>query len=291
MTIFNLGSINADFTYQVPHLLQAGETLAASSLTRGLGGKGANMSVAIARGAGRVQHIGAVGEKGAWATLRLLEYGVDTRHIATVPEATGHAIISVDPAGENNILIFPGANACISPEMLGRALSAAHTGDWLIMQNETNCLEEAANMARQLGLRVAYAAAPFVAEDAAKIAPLCELMFLNQIEAQQLSETLGTQIEKLGIADIIVTLGADGCDWYHNGTPTRIAGYPAKVIDTTGAGDTFTGYVMAGLDRGLPMAQAIDLAQQAAALMVGRLGTADVIPDLKEVTEARLSRN
>lgn len=290
MTVFNLGSINADFTYQVPHLPVPGETLAARALTRGLGGKGANMSVACARAAGQVFHIGAVGPDGVWARDRLLEYGVDTRHIDLCATPTGHAVIAVDPKGENSILLFSGANQTIQDALIGRALTEGGPQDWLLLQNETNGLFVACGLAKQMGMRVAYAAAPFVATDAAAILPHVDLMFLNQIEAAQLEQALGQDLADLGVADIIVTKGADGCDWLSRGVSTPFAGYPAVVVDTTGAGDTFTGYVMAGLDRGIPMAQAIDQAQLAASLMVARLGTADVIPDLSEVQAARKGR-
>ncbi len=180
MAVFNLGSINADLFYQVTHLLAPGETLASTDHSRGLGGKGANMSVAIARAAARAVHIGAVGADGRWAVERLLEYGVDTRNIVELDVPTGHAVIMVDDYGENAILLFPGAN---------RAL---------------------------------------------------------------------TEI-------------------------------PVTPVDTTGAGDTFTGFLVAALDRGLPMKQAILLGQQAGAIMVTRHGTADVIPDLKDIEDARFS--
>ena len=118
MTVFNLGSINADLFYRVPHLPGPGETLASTDHSRGLGGKGANMSVAIARAAARAVHIGAVGSDGRWAVERLLEYGVDTRHIARLGAATGHAIIMVDAEGENAIVLFQGANRAIADELV-----------------------------------------------------------------------------------------------------------------------------------------------------------------------------
>ena len=121
MAIFNLGSINADMTYRVPHRWGPGEALAARSVDRGLGGKGANMSVAAARAAARTIHIGAVGPDGGWAVERLMEYGVDTRHIVTCPSPTGHAIIAVDDAGENQILLCPGANHALGPLHLAAA--------------------------------------------------------------------------------------------------------------------------------------------------------------------------
>ncbi|MEC9311219.1 MAG: PfkB family carbohydrate kinase, partial [Pseudomonadota bacterium] len=175
MAIWNLGSINADMVYALPHLPVAGETLAASGLDQFLGGKGANMSVAAARAGSHVCHIGAVGADGRWAVDRLLEYGVDTRHIAQIDTPTGHAIIAVDQDGENQIILFPGANRAISPDQIGQALSAASAGDILVMQNETNLQVHAARMGRDLGLRVAYAAAPFDAAAVAAVLPHLDL--------------------------------------------------------------------------------------------------------------------
>jgi ribokinase len=290
VAIWNLGSINADMVYALPHLPVAGETLAASGLGQFLGGKGANMSVAAARAGSHVCHIGAVGPDGRWAVDRLLEYGVDTRHIAQIDSPTGHAIIAVDQSGENQIILFPGANHAISPDQIGQALSAASAGDILVMQNETNLQVDAARMGRDLGLRVAYAAAPFDAAAVAAVLPHLDLLFLNAVEARQLQEATGKPPEALGVEDVIVTLGAEGARHFHGttGAVQDIPALPVTPVDTTGAGDTFTGYVLSGLDRGMPMAQAMAQASRAAALMVTRHGTADVIPDLKEVQDSRL---
>lgn len=292
MAVWNLGSINIDNVYRLSHLPEAGETIHATGYVQGLGGKGANMSVAIARAAARVTHIGAVGPEGGWTVDRLLEYGVDTRRIATLTDhATGHANISVDETGENQIVVFPGANRAITKDMVGAALSDAAAGDILVMQNETNCQEYAARMARTLGLQVVYAAAPFNAEAVAKVLPFTDLLVLNEVEAGQLSRALQRDLGDLGVPSIVVTLGADGSKWLDvsAGTETHMPAIPVTPVDTTGAGDTFTGYLVAGLDRGLPMLQALSLATQAGALMVTRNGTADVIPDLKDIEDARLT--
>lgn len=287
MAIWNLGSINADMVYALPYLPAPGETLAAENLVQGLGGKGANMSVAAARAGSHCCHIGAVGADGKWALDRLTEYGVDTRHIVTVGVPTGHAIIAVDKAGENSIILFPGANRTITENQLGQALSAASAGDILVMQNETNMQAGAAKMGRDLGLRVAYAAAPFDAEAVQAVLPYLDLLFLNEVEAQQLTEATGKTPDALGIADVIVTLGAKGARHFAvDGTVSDVPALTVKPVDTTGAGDTFTGYVLSGLDRGLPIAQAMAQAARAGALMVTRLGAADAIPDLKEVQDA-----
>lgn len=284
MTIYNLGSINADYFYDVPQIPRPGETLAASSFSVGLGGKGANMSVAAARAAARVVHIGCVGIDGAWAVERLTEYGVDTRHIAQ-GQHTGHAIITVDAQGENSIVIYPGGNAEITSAHIGAALSQANTGDIFLTQNETSGQAEAMKIARDLGLRTAYAAAPFHADAVRAVLPFLDFLILNEIEAAQLASEVGQTPDSLGILDVIVTLGSKGCRWYHRGNARDFPALSVDVLDTTGAGDTFTGYVLAGLDRGMPMEQAISLATKAAAIMVTRHGTADVIPDLKDIQD------
>ena len=291
MAVWNLGSINIDNVYRVPRLPLPGETLGAKDYSQGLGGKGANMSVAIARAAARVTHIGAVGKGGAWTVERLLEYGVDTRHIVTLTDqATGHANNSVDEGGENQIVLFPGANQAISQDAIGAALSDAAAGVILVMQNETNGQRYAAEIAKQLGLRVVYAAAPFDADAVRQILPFTDLLVLNELEAEQLVATLRQDLTALGVASIVVTLGSEGSRWLDvsGGTETHIPAIPVTPIDTTGAGDTFTGFLVAGIDRGMPMLQALGLATQAGALMVTREGTADVIPDLKDIEDARL---
>ncbi|WP_372837325.1 PfkB family carbohydrate kinase, partial [Puniceibacterium confluentis] len=145
--------------------------------------------------------------------------------------------------------------------------------------------------ASALGLRVAHVAAPFDAAAVAQVLPLLDLLVLNEVEAAQLVAATGVALPDLPVRDIVVTLGAEGCRWHDTdtGATRAFAALPVTPVDTTGAGDTFTGYLLAGLDRGMPMAQAIGLAQRAAAIMVTRRGAADVIPDMKDVAESRLA--
>lgn len=283
MAIWNLGSINVDFVYSVSHIPAPGETLSSTDRQVFLGGKGANMSVAAARAATHVHHIGAVGEDGRWAVDRLLEYGVDTRNIALLDTETAQAIIMVAQDGENAIVLHPGANAEIPHVTLQGALAEASTGDWLVIQNETNLQRTAAEMGKKLGLQVAYAAAPFDAERVKAVLPYIDFLILNAVEAEQLQEATGQAPSDLNVRDVIVTLGSEGADWYSKAGKQHFPAIKVDPVDTTGAGDTFTGYVLAGLDRDMPMEQAIALATKAGALMVMRHGTADVIPDLSEV--------
>ncbi len=290
MAIWNLGSINADFVYSVPYIPSPGETLAAIKREVFLGGKGANMSVAAARAGARVCHIGAIGADGRWATEKLLEYGVDTRYVVEVSEDTAQAIIAVDTNGENSIILHPGANAVIPAATLQAALSAAQTNDWFVCQNETNLQVEGVELAHGMGLKVAYAAAPFDADAIAAVLPFLDFLILNEIEMRQLNDALGKGAKDLRVDTVIVTKGSKGSEVYERQNsflPVHFDPIPVDPVDTTGAGDTFTGYTLAGLDRGMPIAQAMNMATKAAALMVTRHGTADVIPDLSEVQSFR----
>lgn len=286
MAIFNLGSINADIFYRLPHLVEPGETLAATSVYEGLGGKGANMSVAAARAGAKVHHIGAVGSDGLWAIDRLAQYGVETQHIVTVQAKTGHAIIMIDDAGENAIVLHPGANHALLETGIANALSNGSAGDTLLLQNETNCQRYTASWAASYGMRVAYAAAPFDANAVQSVLPYLDFLILNEFEAEQLLAETGMKPSALDVDDVIVTLGSKGCTYFNNraGTESQFSAPKVTPVDTTGAGDTFTGYVLAALDRGKSIEFAIEVASRAAAIMVTREGTADVIPTLAEVT-------
>ncbi len=289
MTVWNLGSINADHVYSVPHIPAPGETLAASALTRGLGGKGANMSVAVARAGGSVRHLGAVGADGGWMLDRLRDYGVDVDHVQHRDRPSGHAIITVDDHGENAITIWPGANRDISVDAVKQALTVAAEGDIFVTQNETSLQTEAAELAKTQGLRVVYAAAPFDAAAVKAMLPHADMLVLNEVEARQLSEATGMAVDSLPVADIVITLGAKGCEWIdtEGGTRRRFDTPMVTPVDTTGAGDTFTGYLLAARDRGDAMPDAITLASRAAALKVTRTGAADAIPTFEEVEAFR----
>ncbi|GHE01848.1 ribokinase [Defluviimonas sp. 20V17] len=284
MTIYNLGSINLDHFYQLPRLPAPGETVATGGYSTGLGGKGANQSVAAARAGARVLHVGATGEDGDWALQRLESYGVDATNIACVEIPTGHAIINVDAAGENTIVIFPGANRTQSPEAIARALEAASPSDTLLLQNETSHQVEAARLAREAGMRVIYSAAPFDIDAVRAVLPHASLLVMNAVEARQLRDTLGQELSELPVKGVVVTRGGEGAEWISAGSePVFAPAFAVKPVDTTGAGDCFTGFLAAALDAGRPPAEAMRFAAAAAALQVTRPGTADAMPSRDEV--------
>jgi len=209
MAVYNLGSINIDHVYQVPHLPAPGETLTALSYAMGLGGKGGNQSVAAARAGARALHIGAVGAEGAWARAALAGYGVDISHVTVGPVPTGHAIINVDPKAENSIVIYSGANQTLDEAAISAALAGASTGDTLLLQNETSGQVIAARLAAAHGMRVVYSAAPFDLAAVQAVLPYATLLVMNEGEAAQLRAGLGA----LPATDTIITKGAQGAEW------------------------------------------------------------------------------
>ncbi len=283
MTVWCLGSINADHVYSVPHIPAPGETLAARGLATGLGGKGANQAVAAARAGAPVRLIGAVGADGLWMRERLRNLGVGVDDVAEVEGPSGHAVIAVGADGENAIMILAGANAAQDPARIAAALDGAAAGDVLLLQNETTCQVEAARLGRERGLRVIYSAAPFDAGAVRAVLPHATLLAMNEGEAAQLEAALG---EPPPVA-MLVTLGAAGARWQDGGERIEVPAPRVAPVDTTGAGDTFVGYVAAALDRGEATDAAMRLAAAAAALKVTRPGAADAIPTLEEVRAFR----
>jgi len=283
MAIWNLGSINIDHVYRLPHLPRPGETLAARDFSMGLGGKGANQSIASARAGALTIHLGAMGEADQWVIDRLRASGICTANILRLPnEVTGHAIILLDEEAENSIVIHPGANRALTIAALKDALAGVQPNDLMLIQNETNCQVEAAKAARQIGARVIYSAAPFDIEAVRAILPHVSILAMNAGESEQLFAAIPGD---LPVEGLLITRGGDGAEYRDltTGESWQQPSFKVKAIDTTGAGDTFAGYFAAALDRGDPIPEALRTASAAAALQVTRKGAGDAIPMLEEV--------
>jgi len=281
--IYNLGSINIDHIYRVPHFPAPGETLLSDSYSKGLGGKGANQSIAIARAGGQVVHIGAIGDDALWMRDMLAEAGADTAGIAVLKSATGHAIINVDAGGENNIVLYDGANTLVSEGQISAALATAKAGDWFLLQNEVNNGPFAAKLARAKGLKVAYVAAPFDADKVQKMLPFVDLLSVNEGEAAMVCEALGVSEDEIPVEKLLITRGSAGISYRDGASRYTQAAFAVEAVDTTGAGDTFMGYFMAQLDGGKSPQEALRMAAAAAALKVTKKGTAEAIPLLEDV--------
>lgn len=290
--LHNFGSINLDHVYRVPHLVRPGETLASHDYRVGLGGKGANQSLAMVRAGGRVCHWGRLGRQDAWARDTLARAGVDVSRVELVDGPSGHAIIQVDDRAENAIILFPGANRGFRRADLEALVADTRPGDWLLLQNECNGLEDLLPMAAQHGLRIAFNPAPMTESVSALPLERCQLLFLNRSEAAGITglaleaganDLLDALAMRLPTCELVLTLGGEGA-WYQQGDQRlHQPALPVEAVDTTGAGDTFIGYFMAALQAALPVIDCLRRAATAAALAVQRPGAAESIPVAEEV--------
>jgi len=281
--IFNLGSINIDHIYRVPHFPMPGETLLSDSYSKGLGGKGANQSIAIARAGGQVVHIGAIGEDAVWTRDILAESGVIVDSVAVLDSPTGHAIINVDKTGENCIVLFDGANVLLSEGQISTGLSTANAGDWLLLQNEVSGGRFAARLARAKGMKIAYVAAPFDAENVREMIDIVDLLSVNEGEAAQVCAALGVSEDEIPVEKLLITRGGNGISFRDGPTLYSQDIFQVTPVDTTGAGDTFMGYFLSELDAGKDPQEALRVAAAAAAIQITKKGTAEAIPLMEGV--------
>lgn len=296
MSVLCFGSLNIDYTYEVPHFVAAGETLASTSLQQFAGGKGLNQSVALARAGAEVYHAGAIGQEGDFLLEMLRSSGVDVQYVETLPQVcTGHAIIQKEPGGDNCILLCGGANRCISSERMAEVLSHFGPGDVLLLQNEINDLGELMTLARQQGMRIALNPSPMEAGVLALPLELVDLFFLNEIEARQVTDVpdgiapealLQALRQKFPHAAVVLTLGGAGAVYQDEKEKVFQPAFPVEVVDTTAAGDTFSGYFLGSMLRGETVKVAMEMAARAAAMACMRHGAAPSIPNLAEVQQA-----
>lgn len=292
MRILNYGSLNIDHVYHVDHLVRAGETISARDCTVGCGGKGLNQSVALAMAGAEVYHAGLVGRDGGFLRRHLEDSGVDCRFLGSTDQPNGCAIIQVDPAGENAIVLFPGSNRALTEAEIDRTLCKFGRGDLLLVQNETNLVEHMIRRAASLGMYVALNAAPM--DETARALPLELVRWLIVNETECAALTGRTDPEDMAEAvcsahpelELILTLGADGSYYRKGDFSLYIPARRVEVADTTGAGDTFTGYLLAAFADGADPGYAMTFATAAAALCVTRSGASDSIPSLEEVLRA-----
>ena len=283
MTVFNLGSINIDLFYQVPHFPAAGETLTTLGQARMLGGKGANQSIALARAGMDVLHLGASSAEDKWLRKELEEAGVNIAHIQDSDHASGHAIVSVDPEGENQILLAPGANRDIDMDNACAALDQAKDGDWALLQNETNGADKFVAATRAKGLKLAYSAAPFDADVVLGLLPHTDLLVVNEGEAAALGAAIGKPVETADLPHLVITLGAAGATYHGIDGDIKQPAFAVEVVDTTGAGDCYLGYLLAGMAAGRTTKRCMAEAAAAAAIHVTRPGSGSAIPTRAEV--------
>ncbi len=291
MKILNFGSLNIDYVYEVPHFVQAGETLSSASLKMFSGGKGLNQSVALGKSGACVYHAGAVGrEDGEFLLKQLEEAGVDTAFVRRTEGRTGHAIIQRDPSGQNCILLFGGANQEIRREDVDQVLPRFAPGDYLVLQNEISETAYIMEEAHKRGMRIVLNPSPMDAKIHQLPLAYVSMFLLNEIEAAQIcghegsgEELLAQLSARFSKAAVVLTLGEKGALYGEGEEHFVQPACPVKAVDTTAAGDTFTGYLLGSLARGCGPREAMAYAAKASAIAVSRPGAAPSIPEAWEV--------
>jgi ribokinase len=280
------GSVNADLVVRVDRRPAAGETVLGSDLATHPGGKGANQSVAAARLGGRVAFLGRAGTDGHGDLVReaLRGDGVDIGHLITTPGPTGVALITVDPEGDNSIIVSPGANARVTEQDVAaaRPLFAAASVVSLQMEIPPAAVLAAARTAAEEGARVVLNLSPAAAVPDELLA-LCDPLVVNEHEAEFLGDTRPAGLLARGVRSVVITRGADGAVVADANGVTEVPSPQVDVVDTTGAGDAFTGALCLRLAHGDDLATAARLAARVGAAAVRKAGAQSSFPTLSDL--------
>jgi len=290
MKLLNFGSLNIDYVYKVDHITKGGETQQSEQLETFAGGKGLNQSIAIAKAGISVYHAGLIGEDGDLLIDTCKESGIDTSFIERINGKCGHAVIQVDKNAQNCIILHKGANGRIDKEYVDKILQDFGKGDMIILQNEVNMLEYIIDRAYAKSMPIVLNPSPFNDEllncDLTKVS----VFIMNEIEGSAIAngnekplEILDYMMKKYPSSKVVLTLGLDGA--YYCDCDKRVYQpiFETAAVDTTAAGDTFTGYFIRGLAEDYSINEVLKMAACASAITVSRKGASVSIPVLNEV--------
>lgn len=296
MKIYNFGSLNIDYVYEVDTIVKVGETISSFSYEKLIGGKGLNQSIALAKAQAQVIHLGCVGEDGLYLLDYMKGFGVQVDHVQVVDVPTGHAIIQLDSLGNNSIVLYPGANHHVSKSYIDEMFKFITSDDLILLQNEISNLEYIVDQAYELGIPVALNLAPVtpnaLALDFSKITHL----LINETEGEALTaETdyllIGSKLVKtypnLGV---VLTLGEKGSIYFHGDQVITQKIFQTEAVDTTAAGDTFTGFYLTTWYETTNVRQALEVASCASSLAIEQKGAANSIP-ARSLVMARLNEH
>jgi ribokinase len=289
--ILNFGAMNIDYVYQVDNFIIGGETKLSQNLSVFSGGKGLNQSLALAKAGASLYHAGIIGKEGAFLKDELQKEGVNIEFVKCIASQNGHAIIQVDSEGNNCILLYGGTNRAFTKEYIDRVFEDFSKGDFILLQNEINMVDYIIETAYEKGMKIVLNPSPI--NDALRKYPLEKVDFfiLNEIEGKALtgednSDFIIEKMQKLyPKAGIVLTLGEKGSIYKYKDKTIVQPIYKVKAVDTTAAGDTFTGYFIAGLCSDLNMEDCLKRAAIASGVSVSRHGAAASIPYKREVDE------
>lgn len=290
MKVLNIGSLNIDYVYSVDHIIQAGETETTDDRKIYLGGKGINQTIAVKKAGVEIYHAGLIGADGDMFIEACEKYGVNHNFIKKIDVGTGHAIIQVDKNAQNSILLYGGANQEFTKEYVDEILAHFGANDILMLQNEINLMPYIIDRAYEKGMQIVLNPSPYNEKlescDMGKVS----MLILNEIEGAQIAgsglepeQILDIILKKYPDIKIVLTLGKDGSIYADNKQRIVQPAFPVKAVDTTAAGDTFTGFFIAGLVENLPIEETMRMAAKAASIAVTRKGAVQSIPTRDEV--------
>lgn len=289
MKILNFGSLNIDKVYAVEEIVKGGETIDSVSFSESVGGKGLNQSIAVAKAGGNIMHAGCVGKDGEILLQALKDNNVDTSLIKTVETASGQAIIQVDKHGQNCIILFHGANYEVDKAYIDEAMQDFAQGDILILQNEISNIDYIIEVAKAKQMKIYLNPSP-INENLNKY-NMQEIdgIFVNEHEGayladkEKVEEILDSLASKYPELEIILTFGDKGAYYRHKDINIFQPAYKVDAVDTTAAGDTFTGYFIALRQQGKSIEESLQKASKASSITVSRKGASISIPKIAEV--------
>jgi ribokinase len=286
------GSLNVDLVVRTPRIPEPGETIIGSDFHRVPGGKGANQAVAAARLGADVAMVGRVGQDSFAGQLRenMSRMGVDLTHVKEDPDAaTGVALIVVDDAGQNSIVVASGANAHFSPEDVEEAEETLANADVLLLQLESplETVRRAAEIAEAHGVRVILNPAP-AQELPRSLLTLVDVLIPNEseaalltgrsVESEEEARAAAQELLRLGVETVIITLGKRGALLAQDGSAARIPSFEVVAVDTTAAGDAFVGSFAVALAEGKMLREAVRWGNAAGALAATKMGAQPSLP-------------
>ncbi|WP_243344219.1 ribokinase [Anaerococcus sp. AGMB09787] len=291
MKILNFGSINIDKVFSLDHIVRPGETIDSKTYEEKIGGKGLNQSVALAKVSDQVYHAGKLNYKDSFIVEYLKINEVKTDFIKMSDKLTGSAFIQVDKNGENSIVLDHGANFAIDKEEVDYVLASFGEGDILILQNEINNLSYIIDEARKNNMLIVLNPSPINSDLLEIDLNLIDLIIMNEYEARQITnkdkenDIISTLKETYPNTKFVITRGRQGSIYFDKELSLSQEIYEVDTIDTTGAGDTFTGYFVGLISKGYEIKECLKYASAASALAVTQKGASNSIPDFNRVEQ------
>ena len=297
MKIYNFGSLNVDRVYGVEDFVRAGETILAKSLSFFPGGKGLNQTIALARAGANVYHVGCIGRDGGILKDTLVENQVPLTYVKELDADGGHTALQVSESGQNAIIVYSGTNHMLTENFVDEVMQTIEPGDYVLMQNEINLVPYIIRKAKEAGAQVALNPSPITKELMSYPLEMVDLFIVNEIEGEAVTgekepqKILTAFREKYPHAKIVLTLGSEGSCYQDETTFAMQEIYKNTVVDTTGAGDTYCGYLLTCLMEDVPVKEALHMATAASSIAVSRQGAAPSIPKREEVEAFLEERN